>query len=50
MHVIINVWLEFVFITLISKLFLGWEVGHGKPMGDVLEVFTEQIYKGARPS
>jgi hypothetical protein len=35
---------------LMSKLCLSWELGQGKPIGDVLEVSMEPIYEGAEPS
>jgi hypothetical protein len=46
----IDMYLEFVLITIVSKLGLSWELGQGKPMSIVLDASTEPVYKGARPS
>jgi hypothetical protein len=37
--------IEFVFIKLVSKLCLRWELGQGKIMGEFLEASPEPIFK-----
>jgi hypothetical protein len=35
--------LEFIFMKLVSKLCLSWELGQGIPMGEVLEASIKLI-------